>query len=257
MPSGWTRWVLEHFDFPFTVVFPPELDKGNLHEKFDVLILTDGAFSIRGAGMTRADAIGGDVAPPDPTEPNAEQNIPEEYRGRRGAITTAKTVPHLKKFLDDGGTILTIGTSTALAGPLGAGVANFLVEKDKDGRERTLPREKFYVPGSLLQVKLDTLHPLGWGLSDTADVMFSGSPVFKLPEGSSSIQRVAWFDTKTPLRSGWAWGQEHLENGVAVAEAEIGKGRLVLFGPQILFRGQPHGTFKLLFNGIMRAGMGE
>ena len=74
-----------------------------------MLILPDGAFSIRGAGMTRADAIGGDAAPPDPTEPNAEQNIPEEYRGRRGAITTAKTVPHPKKFLEDGGTILTIG----------------------------------------------------------------------------------------------------------------------------------------------------
>ena len=60
-------------------------------------------------------------------------------------------------------------------------------------------------------------------------------------------------DTKTPLRSGWAWGQEHLEGGVAIAEAKVGKGKLALFGPQILFRGQPHGTFKFLFNGIVQA----
>jgi hypothetical protein len=64
---------------------------------------------------------------------------------------------------------------------------------------------------------------------------------------------VAWFDSKTPLRSGWAWGQEHLEGGVAVAEARVGKGTLVLFGPEILFRAQPHGTFKFLFNGIVQS----
>ena len=63
---------------------------------------------------------------------------------------------------------------------------------------------------------------------------------------------VAWFPTATPLRSGWAWGQHYLEGGVAVAEAKIGEGRLMLFGPEITFRAQPHGTFKFLFNGIYR-----
>jgi hypothetical protein len=90
-------------------------------------------------------------------------------------------------------------------------------------------------------------------------VMFSSSPVFRLPNGSESngLRRVAWFDGKAPLRSGWAWGQEHLDGGVAVAEARVGKGTLVLFGPEILFRAQPHGTFKFLFNGIVRAGVRE
>ena len=71
------------------------------------------------------------------------------------------------------------------------------------------------------------------------------------------METLAWFDNKTPLRSGWAWGQENLEGGVAMIDAKIGKGRLALFGPEILFRGQPHGTFKLLFNGIVQAGAGE
>ena len=26
MPSGWTRWLLERFEFPFQIVFAPELD---------------------------------------------------------------------------------------------------------------------------------------------------------------------------------------------------------------------------------------
>ena len=59
---------------------------------------------------------------------------------------------------------------------------------------------------------------------------------------------LAWFDSPTPLRSGWAWGQQYLVNGVAAVEATVGKGRVVLFGPEILKRAQPHATFKLLFN---------
>ena len=53
-----------------------------------------------------------------------------------------------------------------------------------------------------------------------------------------------------PLRSGWAWGQHYLEGGLAGIEASLGKGKVFLFGPEITFRYQPHGTFKFLFNGI-------
>ncbi|MCX6619040.1 MAG: hypothetical protein NTZ98_23445, partial [Acidobacteria bacterium] len=56
--------------------------------------------------------------------------------------------------------------------------------------------------------------------------------------------------TATPLRSGWAWGQGYLEGTVAVAEAGVGRGKLYLLGPEAAFRGQPHGTFKLLFNSM-------
>jgi hypothetical protein len=67
---------------------------------------------------------------------------------------------------------------------------------------------------------------------------------------SSGVKAIAWFDSKTPLRSGWAWGQQYLDGGVAAIEAPLGKGRVLLFGPEILKRAQPHGTFKFLFNGI-------
>jgi hypothetical protein len=165
----------------------------------------------------------------------------------------------LKAFLEKGGTILAIGSSTQLATMLGLPVANHLVAKDKDGKETPLGREKFYVPGSLLRVRVDPTHPLAWGMGDTADVMFSASPTFRLPEDAAKngLQRVAWFEGKSPLRSGWAWGQEHLDGGVAVAEVRVGQGRLALFGPEILFRGQPHGTFKFFFNGIVNAGLGR
>ena len=64
------------------------------------------------------------------------------------------------------------------------------------------------------------------------------------------VRPVAWFDSKQPLRSGWAWGQHYLADGVAAAEAKVGKGKVFPLGPEITFRAQPHGTFKFLFNGI-------
>src|SRR5262249_8078659 len=150
MPSGWTRWLLERFEFPFQLVFAPELDKGNLREKFDVIILVDGAIPGRGVGAIRPGVFGGDQPPSGGSEAIAEENIPLESRGRRGSITPTKTVPELRKFLESGGTILTIGSSTGLGEQLGLPLANHLVAKDGEGKERPLGREKFYVPGSVL-----------------------------------------------------------------------------------------------------------
>jgi hypothetical protein len=131
-------------------------------------------------------------------------------------------------------------------------IANHLFEKLQDGTEKPLPREKFFVPGSVLQVRVDNTHPLAYGIPERVDVFYNNNPVFRLkPESSlKEIHPVAWFESKKPLRSGWAWGQYYLEGGAAVLEAKVGKGKLFLFGPEITFRGQPHGTFKFLFNGI-------
>jgi hypothetical protein len=106
----------------------------------------------------------------------------------------------------------------------------------------------------VLRVSVDNTQPLAWGLGKELDVFFDNSPVMRLQPDAAlrGVRPVAWFASSAPLRSGWAWGQHYLEDGVAVAEAEVGKGHLLLFGPEITFRGQPHGTFKFLFNGIYR-----
>ena len=169
-----------------------------------------------------------------------------------GNLTAATSIPQLRKFVESGGTVLAVGSSTSLAAHLGLSLGSALVERTADGREIALSREKFYIPGSMLEVRVNTAHPLAWGMSERAEVMFQLSPAFRLgPDAvAKGIQPVAWFDSATPLRSGWANGQHYLEGGVAVAEAPLGEGTLFLYGPEVTFRGQPHGTFKLFFNGI-------
>jgi hypothetical protein len=243
MPSGWTRFLLEKFEFPFTVVYPGTLDAGELAAKFDVLIFPSGSIPAR-------DPRGPVENPFDPTP--ATDKIPAEYRDRLGSVTIAKTVPQLRRFLEAGGTILSVGTSTNLAYHSSLPIVSALTEKLPDGTERALPREKLYIPGSILRVRVDNTNPLAYGLDNRLDVFFDNSPVFRLqPESAiAGVKPVAWFDTDKPLKSGWAWGQKYLQDGVAVVDAPVGKGRLLLFGPEITFRAQPHGTFKFLFNGI-------
>ena len=178
--------------------------------------------------------------------------IPQEYRAWLGHITPDKTIPQIRKFIEAGGTVVTIGSSTALASYLNLPLADALVERSPDGKEAPLPPEKFYVPGSLLTVAVNNRDPLAYGMPEYVDVFFDRSPVFRLkPDaGLQGTFPVAWFPNASPLHSGWAWGQNYLEGGVAAAQSKLGKGTVVVLGPEVTFRGQPHATYKFLFNGI-------
>ena len=241
MPSGWTRWIFEQYEFPFQVVYPTTLNAGGLNDKFDVLVFTDGAFRRAGPGE-RGGGFGG---------PNPE-SVPEEYRASIGRISEDKTIPQLKSFVEAGGTVVTIGGSTGMAELFGIPVKNYLVEMGADGAEHALPRERFYIPGSLMKATIDNTNPVAYGMPGTVDVFFDSSPVFRL-EPNAALKRtspVAWFSGTALLDSGWAWGQQYLDGGTAVVEASVGQGKVVLLGPEVAFRAQPHATFKLLFNSL-------
>jgi len=103
-----------------------------------------------------------------------------------------------------------------------------------------------------VRVAVDTTAPSAAGSEAQIDVFFNNSPVFRLAPNAAAkgIRPVIWFDSASPLRSGWAWGQNYLEGGTTAFEATVGQGRVYAFGPEITFRAQPHGTFKFLFNAI-------
>ena len=240
--SGWARFVLEQFEFPYEIVFPPTLDAGNLISKFDVLILPDGASFARPNART--------------TSRVAPEDVPAEYRDRVGGMTVAKTIPQLLEFLNAGGTILAIGSATDIGIQLQLPIANALT----DSTGRALPRNRFYVPGSILSMRVDTTAALAQGLRPVTDFYYDNAPAFKLLPAAESrgVKRIAWIDDAAPLRSGWAWGQKYLNGVTEVLQAPVGKGMLVLYGPDPYFRSQPHGTFKILFNGLLyRTSLGD
>lgn len=243
MASGWVRWMMEQYHYDATVIYPADIDAGNLKSKYDVIVFVGGAIPSVQTGGFNGRSFG-----PKP------EDTPDEYKGRLGRVSTEKSVPQLKKFLEEGGNIVTIGSSTNLAYQLNLPVRNAMVEI-VNGTEKKLPDEKYYVPGSVLNVGVDLSVPATWGMEKEADVYFDNSPVFKLTGdaiATGKIKPLMWFESATPLRSGWAWGQAYLQDGVTAFQANVGKGKLFAFGPEVAFRAQTHGTFKLIFNQLYK-----
>jgi hypothetical protein len=238
MESGWTRWILEQFQFPFSRVYAPELDAGKLNAKYDVLIFPNGGIpSGQGGGRGGRGAA-----------PVSEADIPAEYRSQLGRVTADRTLPQIRAFVEAGGTVVAIGDSAAgLARELKLPVEDHLVENGVP-----LPRPKYFVPGSVLTARVDVTSAIARGMTERTDFFFDNSPVFKLGAGAkeAGVRAIAWFDGPTPLHSGWAWGQKYLDGGIVALEAPLGKGHVLLYGPEILQRAQPHDTFKLLFNAL-------
>jgi hypothetical protein len=300
MPSGWTRLILENFEFPFEVVYPPMLDAGNLRAKYDVLVFNDAGLLGAGGGGGRGGgggagggaAAGGDVPPPTGGDVTAGRgaagaaggagaaaagggrgqgggrggaaagqkaanddrpafvDYPEEFTKRRGNVS-ATTMEQIKKFVDEGGTVIAIGNAAqAAVSVFKLPLSNHLVLPDG----KTVPGTDYYVPGSVLRVAVDSKNPLAHGYGPEADIFFDNSPVWKMDRAVGApgveLRSVAWFASPAPLRSGWAWGQKYLDKGIEIAEASIGQGRVFVFGNDLLFRAQPHGTFKFFFNAM-------
>jgi hypothetical protein len=239
MTSGWTRWIMEQFEFPFSRVFAPELDAGDLNARYDALVFVSGGIPGTGGGGRGGRGGAADTPP---------ANLPDEYRAHFGRVTVERTLPQLRTFIENGGTVIAIGSSAVnLAAFLQLPLDNHLARNGTP-----LPETELYVPGSVLRVRVDSTHAAARGMASQADFFFDDSPVFRLAPGAENrVRRIAWFDSDAPLRSGWAWGQPHQNGGVIGVEATVGRGRVLLYTAEILQRAQPHGTFKLLFNGLL------
>jgi hypothetical protein len=178
----------------------------------------------------------------------AAEKIPAEWRPRLGRITVARSFPGIRAFVENGGTLLALASASEIGYRLGLPISNALV----DDEGKPLPRSKYYVPGSVLSVAVDTSSAIAWGMNPRTDIFFDNDPAFSLQPDAAArgIRRVAWFDSPAPLRSGWAWGQKALDGASEIVTAPLGKGSVVLYGPQVHFRSQSHGAFRFLFNGI-------
>ena len=220
--AGWTRWVLDQHDFSYTHIRSGDLRSSDLYGRFDVIILPE---------MKSAALIQGLQGP----------NVRPEYRGGIGA----QGVHNLLRFVEDGGTLITLGnTATFAVEHLGTAVRNVVRGQSEDA---------FYGPGSILRVHVDTTHPIGYGMPPETDAMFVANGGYLASSRGSRhlpVRTIARYPEAPLLRSGWLIGEERLHGTSAVMEAPMGKGRIILNTFRVQHRGQTWGTFKLLFNSI-------
>lgn len=235
MKSGWMRFVLEDFNFDYSVIYSSEIDQGDLIKNYDLIIFAGTGIPAKLVKKKTNNNLG---------------NIPEKYHNRVGNFSSDHSLPSLEQFIRDGGKVVLLAGSTSLAKHLGIPQKNPLT-KNVNGKNIALKNTEYYIPGSVMNTKVNRSTPQTNGLNDYLSVYFDKSPVFTFSNEAIkeyNITPLLSFDSPNPMRSGWALGASHLENTIVTYTATLGNGSLFVSGIEPSFRAQTHGAYKLLFN---------
>jgi hypothetical protein len=233
MDEGWTEWLFDTYAYKYSLITPADVRAGNLGARFDVIVvgsqsLTGGGRGGRGGGGGGAGGGRGRGAAPDSTAP------PDS------------TVRAIDEFVRGGGTVVTWnqGASSAIAA-LRLPVRNVVAG---------IPRNQYFTGGSIMRVTTDPAHPVMSGMPATADVFVSGSPVFTTLDGFEGSVLAKYPADASPLRSGFLSGEKLMQGYAAALDVKRDKGHVVLIAFQPQWRGQPIGTFRVVFNSAFFAG---
>ena len=229
MDEGWTRWLLEEYEFPYTQLTNERLHSGDLIREFDAIILPDSDGRTLHAGYIEGAAYRGAKVPP-------------RYTGGIGDAGARA----LRSFAEAGGVVLAFNEASRYA------IERLGINTVEDVLEG-VSRDRFYAPGALLDTEVEFSHPLCFGMRPREAVWFEGGPVFRRsydnPRGTPPTP-VLRYPGGDVLASGWLLGEQYLTTRAAVMDQPVGDGHIVLFGIRPQYRGQPNATFKLVFNGL-------
>lgn len=268
MPAGWQMWMLEQYGINHEVMKAQDF-AGDLNAKYDVILLPSGTTKVRMLNGL-----------------NPKTNDPAEWAWAFGI--GEEGWKHLKAFVDNGGTLLAIGTAVETARDLldlpiekslpqaaprfgagpGGGGGTIATPANVDAalkdafssparlmqtlRDRVAdPESLFYCPGSLLNNEFDVNNPVAWGMPAAWPVFFEDDQAYRLRPGFGvDTQVVSRYPRQNVLASGWLLGEDYLKDQANIVAFRIGKGYVVTYGSQIDFRAQPRATWKLIFNAI-------
>jgi hypothetical protein len=218
--EGWTRWILENYNYGAKSVYNADIRSANLRSRYDVIILPD---------MMSNQLVHG----------FREGMVPGQYAG---GIEQAG-VDNLQEFVRAGGTLVAFNQSASALIPLmSLPVRNVL---------QGMPSDKFYCAGSLLRIEMEHPDlPINFGVPASPVVMFERGPAFELLPGFKGAVLARYAKQGDPLESGMIIHSEVLQDKIAALEVSYGRGRIFLYGFKPQQRGQAHGTYRYMFNAL-------
>jgi hypothetical protein len=237
MDEGWTRWLLERFDFTF-VTLRPEDFRSPLRSRVDVVIL---ASDVRIPVERPATA-----APSAPAAQAGGARGGGQARAVRSEYAYALMAEDLRlfeEFVRGGGTVVCLNSASRFA------IQQFKlpVKNTIDG----LKAEDYFTSGSILEVTVEPTHRLMAGMPEKAAVFIDGSPVFETLEGFKGSVLAKYASEGSPLLSGYLIGEKYLQGKAAALDVELGQGHVVLIGFRPQWRAQSFGTFRVVFNAAL------
>jgi len=219
---NWTQWLFDTYGVTYTVVNPSDLAAGNLASRFDVLVLagTNVAGGGRGGGRGGRGGRGG------------------------GAGAASDAVKAVDEFVRAGGTVVSWGNGAT-------GIVQALqlpVQTTTTG----LSRKDYFTGTSIMQMQVDPAHPLMAGMPERADVTVNQPPAFTTSAGFTGAVVAKFPADVSPLRSGFITqgGDKYLKGYAAALDVKHGDGHVVLYAFNPDWRGQPTGSFRMIFNSV-------
>ncbi|MFZ0630239.1 MAG: M14 metallopeptidase family protein, partial [Acidobacteriaceae bacterium] len=215
--EGWTRWILEQYEFKPISLYNADMRAGGLRDRVDVVILPD---------MRKEQLLEG----------FRDGIVPGQYAGGLGE----DGIDNLRDFVRKGGTLIAFNETAATLVPL----LSLPVSNALDG----LKPDKFFCSGALLRVELGGDRPVTWGLPSEPVVMFENGPAFTTKPGFHGAILARYPNDSNPLESGLLLHPEAIEDKIAALEVPYGEGRIFLYGFKPQWRAQSHGTYKFFMN---------
>ena len=217
--EGWTRWILEQYEFSYKSISDTDVRAGNLRAQFDVIILPS----------LQPERIAGGLS---------QDVVPAAYAGGLGEAGGRA----LKVFVESGGTLVSLDQA--------GGFATSVLGLPVRDVTRDIRSDKFFGPGSILRVEVDPTQPLAYGMSPHTAGLFVFSSAYEIlsPAGATTVAR---YGDKDVLLSGWLEGEQVIAGHPAVVQVNAGTGRVILLGFPVQHRAQSLATFRLLFNAIL------
>lgn len=237
MDEGWTRFLLESFDFNYASIMDKEIKAGNLIKKYDVIVLPSDSIP----NMT------GEAPPPGAGGRGYGFDVsktPPEYRSGFGE----EGVKQLEEFVKAGGRLVTF----AQAGDLPIKKFKLPVQNIVAGK----PGKEFWSPGSTLKIKVDNQDPHAFGMPKDALAIYTmEGQIYEVTPNADNdrVKVIASYVDRDVLQSGWLLGEDLIKGKAAMVSVRHGKGEVVLIGFRPQHRAQAHGTFKLFFDSLLPA----
>jgi hypothetical protein len=246
---GWVRLAFDRFEVPFDLIYKEQVKQGRLHAKYDVIVVPhqgrDGRSLVYEAPRTSKRLA---YRKNDRFKTFGAYGETDDVRGGMGLEGAAE----FQKFVEDGGLLITLGVASHFPAEFGISLAV----------EAYPTSSSFYAPGPIVQAEiLQPDHPVFFGyVGRTLPVRWSGGPLLQV-SGSGERENETGRERAVALMrfpggeanvlSGLMRGADQIRNRPAIVDAPVGKGRVLLYTINPIYRWQNFGEHNLVFNALM------
>jgi hypothetical protein len=239
---GWVRFTFDKFGIPFDLIYKERVKRGDLRKDYDVIVMPT-----QNAG--RSAVFASPAARPVPYKKNEKYKFlgmygeTEDLTGGMGA----EGVEAFQRFLDGGGTLVTMGNAVRFPTELG-------MARTVDASDST--SNAFYAPRPIVNAEVLRLdHPVFYGYTDKIMPLkyFSG-PLMSVGEPDRANVLARYVGGDDAVLSGLMRGADEIRErpfAVDVPGGFSGKGRVVMFSSNPIYRWQNHGEFNMVFNTVL------